>query len=82
MVLIFHPVQILQVCAHLFGGLGDLRHLYVDELFKVQQCIPHRVIQQRVAAVSLILWQDAHAVDSDGVRSFDLHQNVEQPERE
>jgi len=33
-ILVFNPIQILQVGAHLLGGLGDLRHFDVFELIE------------------------------------------------
>lgn len=35
MILILNPVQVLQIRAHLFGGLGDLGHFHVFELLEV-----------------------------------------------
>ena len=82
MILILHPVEILQVRAHLLGGLGDLRHLDVDELLEVKERAPHLGVEQCVAAATLMLGQDPHAVDRHSVGAAEFEQDVEQSERE
>ena len=80
-ILVFHAVEVLQVGAHLLGGLGHLGHLHVAELAELQQGAPHLGVQQRVAAFAMILGQDAHAVDRHGAGTAHLQQQVGQRER-
>ena len=72
MVLVLHPVQILQVGAHLAGGLGDLGHLDMLKLVEAENGLGHLVVEQGVATRALKLRQDAHAVARDGLGALHL----------
>ncbi len=82
MVLVFHPVQVFKVGAHLPGGLGHLGHFDEFELLEIQHGFAHFIIQQRVPARALELGQDAHAVAGDGLGAFHFDQDIQQSERQ
>jgi hypothetical protein len=62
MVFIFHPIEVLQIRPHLARGFGDLSHFYMLELVEAKNGLGHLVIEQRIPAFALELWQDTHAV--------------------
>ncbi len=80
-ILLSPGTHILQVSAHLNGGLC---HLGQVRVFKTE--IPNRLfhlgIQERIAAASLILGQNAGPIQRDPFGSPHFDQQVRQTERE
>src|SRR3989304_2666500 len=78
MILIFNTVQVLQIRAHLTGGLRHLCHFNVFKLIEVKDGPAHFVIQQRVASLALMLGQNAHAIAGDGFGALHFEQYIDQ----